>query len=202
MAAMGSMASPPLGPLALMWSLMMIAMMVPSAAPAILLYDRVRQQRRDGSVARTSIFLLGYVLVWLGFSLAAAMVQQAVADSDMRISGDLAPGAMLIAAGLYQLSPFKAACLRHCRSPAEFFSRHWQPNVRGAMRLGILHGLYCLGCCWLLMALLFVGGVMNLVLLVVLTLAVAGEKLLPHHRSITGFIGVALIGMGSLMILR
>jgi predicted metal-binding membrane protein len=201
MAAMGSMPPPPLGPLVLMWWLMMIAMMVPSAAPAILLYGRVRQQRGDPRIARTSIFLLGYLTVWLGFSLAAGLVQQAFAGADMRIDGNLEAGTLLIAAGLYQLSPFKAQCLRYCRSPAAFFSRHWRPHVRGAVRLGILHGLYCVGCCWLLMALLFVGGVMNLGLVLVLTLAVAGEKLLPQQRWITGLISAALLVWGGLILL-
>jgi len=104
--------------------------------------------------------------------------------------------AVMIAAGLYQLSPFKNACLGRCRSPAQFLSRHYRPGAAGALRLGLLHGAYCVGCCWLLMALLFVGGVMNLLWVAGLTLLVAAEKLLPRGTLIAHVAGVAMIGWG------
>ena len=153
---------PPLGALVIMWWVMMAAMMLPSAAPAILLYGRVRDaQSRDPAIADSWVFLLGYLAVWLLFSLVAASAQWLLVGPSMALSARWAGAAVLIAAGLYQLSPLKAACLRQCRSPAQFISRHWQRGSVGAVRLGVMHGAYCVGCCWLLMALLFVGGVMN-----------------------------------------
>jgi predicted metal-binding membrane protein len=191
-------APPPLGALVLMWWLMMLAMMLPSAAPAILLYGRVRQARSDNPrIVGTWVFLAGYGSVWLLFSVAAAVLQQGIAGPAMSLAnGDLA-NALLIAAGLYQLSPFKGACLRQCRSPAQFLSRHWRPGIAGALRLGMLHGGYCVGCCWLLMALLFVSGVMNFAWIAALTLIVAVEKLAPGGEWIGRAAGVALIGWGA-----
>src|SRR6185503_4654064 len=149
--------------LLLMWWLMMAAMMLPSAAPAILLYARVRHIRgRDSDIADTSVFVAGYLAVWLLFSVAAALAQRLATGSSMALDNRLAEGAVLLAAGLYQLSPVKDACLGECRSPAAFISRHWRPGRQGAVLLGFRHGVYCLGCCWMLMALLFVGGIMNL----------------------------------------
>jgi len=197
----GSMRQPPTGALALMWWLMMIAMMLPSAAPAILLYSRVREIRsRDSGVAPTWIFLAGYVLVWLLFSVAAALVQKTLAGRPM-LDNHLVRGALLFGVGLYQLSPLKAACLGQCRSPGQFLSRYWRPDWDGAIRLGVRHGLYCLGCCWLLMALLFVGGMMNLLCIGALTLLVAAEKLLPNERFIRIASAGALLMWGSVTVL-
>ena len=156
-----------------MWWTMMIAMMAPSAAPAILLYARVHRhalgQGQEGDrLAPTAAFVAGYLLIWLGFSLAAALAHWAleraslIAFMGMGSQSRWLSSGVLIAAGLYQLSPLKQACLAHCRAPAAFLTRHWRPGAGGAVRLGALHGAYCLGCCWLLMALLFIGGVMNL----------------------------------------
>ena len=188
---------PPFGALVLMWWLMMAAMMLPSAAPAILLYARVRQIRsRDPGIADTWVFLTGYIGVWLFFSVAAALAQRFAADSSMVIQNRYAQAALLLAAGLYQLSPLKNACLTECRSPAAFISRHWRSGAHGALLLGVRHGLYCLGCCWSLMALLFVGGVMNFVWIVGLTLIVAIEKLAPRGPLIGKAAGVALAAWG------
>lgn len=188
---------PPLAALIVMWWLMMIAMMVPSAAPTILLYARVRQQRgTDSNVAQPWIFLSGYGLVWLLFSLLAAVAQRLVAGPGMALLHPDAASGLLIAAGLYQLSPVKNACLRQCRAPAEFLSRYWRPGVGGAVRLGVLHGAYCVGCCWMLMALLFVGGVMNFAWIAALTLIVAIEKLVPRGDIIGRAAGIALIAWG------
>ena len=196
--AMPGMAAPPLTALIVMWFLMMVAMMLPSAAPAILLYARVRSIRsRDGEVAATWIFLLGYLAVWLGFSVVAAIAQQWLTGPSMAVADTALPGALLIAAGLYQLSPIKSACLRQCRSPAQFISRHWRAGTFGAARLGILHGAYCVGCCWLLMALLFVGGVMNFAWIAVLTLLVGAEKLLPVGQWVARLTGIGLIVWGA-----
>ena len=187
---------PPLAALIVMWWLMMIAMMLPSAAPTILLYARVRQQRgTSGQVAQPWIFLSGYVFVWLLFSLLAAAAQRLAGAGTALLHPDVASG-LLIAAGLYQLSPVKNACLRQCRAPAEFLSRYWRPGAAGAVRLGVLHGAYCVGCCWMLMALLFVGGVMNFAWIAALTLIVAIEKLVPRGDIIGRAAGMALIAWG------
>ena len=187
---------PQFGALVLMWWLMMVAMMLPSAAPAILLYVRVREQRRSGAaVVQPWIFALGYVAVWLAFSIAAAGVQRMAAGPAMtldRVYGS----ALLILVGLYQLSPLKSACLRQCRSPAAFLTAHWRPGVVGALRLGMLHGAYCVGCCWMLMALLFVGGVMNFAWIAALTLIVGTEKLVPRGDLVGRAAGAALIAWG------
>jgi predicted metal-binding membrane protein len=194
---MVAMRPPPFSMLVLMWWLMMVAMMLPSATPAILLYARVRQiRRRDPGIADTWVFLAGYLGVWLFFSVAAALAQRLVADSSMMVENRLAQGTVLLAAGLYQLSPLKNACLGECRSPAAFISRHWRSGLNGAVLLGVRHGLYCLGCCWTLMALLFVGGVMNFLWIVGLTLVVAVEKLAPRGALVGKVAGVALAAWG------
>ena len=199
--AMPAMAPPPLTALIAMWWLMMVAMMVPSAAPAILLYAKVRASRRgDGDAGDTWIFLAGYLLVWLAFSVAAAFLQQLFAGPAMALAAARAAGALLVAAGIYQLTPLKSACLRQCRSPAQFISRHWRPGAAGALRLGLLHGAYCVGCCWLLMTLLFVGGVMNFAWIAALTALVAAEKLLPRGDWLARLSGAALIAWGAVRI--
>ncbi len=192
------------GLMAAMWWVMMIAMMVPSAAPMILLYARVaRQGQRRGQISAghlpTGVFALGYLVVWLGFS-AVATVLQAVAESAGALHGMMMwstvpwlSAGILIAAGLYQLSPLKNVCLTHCRSPVAFLSGHWRNGSMGAFRMGLDHGAYCLGCCWSLMALLFVGGVMNLVWIAGLAIFVLVEKLAPGGPWIGRVGGVALI---------
>jgi predicted metal-binding membrane protein len=190
---------PPLTALVLMWWLMMVAMMLPSAAPAILLYARVRQQRRSQpALPDTGVFLAGYLLVWLLFSIVAATAQALLIGASMALDNPFAQGALLIAAGIYQLTPLKQACLRQCQSPAQFISRHWRSGVAGAVRLGGLHGAYCVGCCWMLMALLFVGGVMNFAWIAGLTLLVGAEKLLPRGEWLARVSGAVLIAWGLL----
>jgi len=185
---------------AAMWSAMMVAMMVPSAAPVILLYATVHRRSQD-SPPPTAAFLAGYLACWIGFSLVAAWLQIAATSSmSMALDSRTISGALLIAAGLYQLSPLKDACLGRCRSPAQFLAHHYRPGAAGATRLGLLHGAYCLGCCWLLMALLFVVGVMNLAWVAALTLLVAAEKLLPAGPWIARAAGIGFIGWGALRI--
>ena len=196
MPGMAGMGAPPLGALVLMWWIMMAAMMLPSAAPAILLYARVRSQRSDAAVAATWTFLAGYLLVWLAFSILAALLQRSFADGAMRVAEPGWAAGLLIAVGIYQLTPLKQACLGRCRSPAAFISRYWRPGPLGALRLGLLHGAVCVGCCWLLMALLFIGGVMNFVWIVGLTVLVAAEKLVPRGDWLGRAAGVALIAWG------
>jgi predicted metal-binding membrane protein len=178
-----------------MWAAMMVAMMLPSAAPAILLYARVhRHSAGTDDTPPTAAFLGGYLACWMAFSAIAATFHRAL-EGDAFANRN-ATAALLIGAGLYQLSPLKDACLARCRSPAEFLTRHYRPGTGGAFRLGLLHGVYCVGCCWLLMALLFVGGVMNLAWVAALTLLVAAEKLVPGGNWIARITGVAFAGWG------
>ncbi len=188
-----------------MWWVMMIAMMVPSAAPAILLYARVvghAQSQSPAAVASVAWFAAGYLLSWLGFSFTAVLVQwglERLGLTHMMMMWSLDnwfSGALLIAAGLYQLSPVKERCLRHCRAPAAFLSHHWRPGIGGALRLGAAHGLYCVGCCVMLMALLLVGGIMNLFWIAALAIIVLVEKLAPAGRVIARIAGAGLIASG------
>lgn len=196
------MAPPPFAALVLTWSVMMVAMMLPSAAPAILLYARVRQVRsNDHRIAPSWAFAAGYLLVWLAFAIFAAAAQRLAVGSSMAIGNRSATAAVLIAAGLYQLSPLKSACLGQCRTPAQFISRHWRSGFAGAVRLGLLHGAYCVGCCWALMTLLFIGGVMNIVLIVLLTVIVAVEKLARGGEWIGRAAGVVLTAWGAWLLL-
>ncbi|MBK5265618.1 MAG: DUF2182 domain-containing protein [Alphaproteobacteria bacterium] len=196
-----------------MWWVMMVAMMTPSATPAILLYAHayrhaVAQGRLSDRVAPTGAFAAGYLLVWLAFSLAAVALQWLlehvgiVSAMTMGSQSRWLSAAVLIAAGMYQFSPLKNVCLSHCRAPASFLTRFWRPGALGALRMGILHGVYCVGCCWMLMALLFVGGIMNLVWIVVLAGLVLIEKLLPLGKWIGHAVGIILIlwGVATLLI--
>jgi predicted metal-binding membrane protein len=186
-----------------MWAVMMVGMMVPSAAPMSLLFAAVaRRAREQGSaVAPTFVFVSGYVAVWTLFSLAATGAQwgleQAALLSPMLASTSPAFGGLLLtAAGSYQWTPWKDACLDHCRAPAHFFAVHWRDGALGSFRMGAVHGLYCLGCCSVLMGLLFFGGVMNLLWVAGLTLFVLLEKLAPHGAAIGRLGGVVLLAAG------
>ena len=188
---------------------MMVAMMLPSAAPMILLYGKLaRSGRQQGGVfASTTVFAGLYLAVWGGFSAVAALIQWALvrsgAISDMGLAfGDSrVAGALLVAAGLYQLTPLKHTCLEKCRSPLSFLMRLWRPGLAGAARLGLTHGVYCLGCCAMLMALLFVFGVMNLAWVALLAIAVLIEKVVPGGQLIAWFAGIAAIAVGVVMVL-
>ncbi len=190
-----------------MWWIMMIAMMTPSATPTILLYAHVHrhalaQGQIEDKVAPTGAFAAGYLLVWLGFAATAATLHWAleraglVSTMMMGSQSRLLSSAVLITAGLYQLSPLKNICLAHCRTPTSFLSRHWRPHALGALRLGTMHGTYCVGCCWMLMALLFVGGVMNLTWIAALAILVLIEKALPPGQWVGRGVGIVLIGWG------
>ena len=190
----------------LMWAIMMVAMMAPSAAPLVLTFDRVRR-RREQRMSRASVgFLLaGYLLVWIGFSVLAALGQwglrEAALLSPMMASSHAAlGGGLLVAAGVFQLTPLKRACLVHCRSPLAFLMAEWRRGRWGAFVIGWKHGGYCVGCCWLLMALLFVGGVMNLVWVAVLAAFVLVERIAPEGERIGRMTGVLLIGWGALLL--
>jgi len=171
----------------LMWAVMMVGMMVPSVAPTTMVYAAVvRKAAREGSVvAPTATFVAGYLFMWTLFSALATLAQwgleSAALLSPMMVATSPALGAgLLIAAGVYQLTPFKSACLLHCRHPVQYFMTHWRKGRIGALRMGLHHGAFCLGCCWFLMMLLFFGGVMNLLWIAAITLFVLLEKALPH----------------------
>ncbi len=192
----------------LMWAIMMVAMMVPSVTPVVLLYAavvrKIAPQQHYG--ASVSAFVLGYVIAWSVFSLGAtflqwALEQLALLSPMMTSSTDVFGGLLLIAAGVYQWTPAKDACLKHCRTPLEFIARSWRVGPHGALRMGTVHGFYCIGCCWVLMGLLFVGGVMNLLWVAVIAIFVLIEKVAPmgtvFGRRLSG---LGLIVAGTLFI--
>ena len=186
-----------------MWWIMMVAMMLPSAAPMVLLFAAVNRKSREQGHAYvpTGAFAGGYLVVWGGFSLVAVLLQWgfeslALLSPMMRTSSVYLGAGLLIAAGVYQLTPLKQACLRHCRSPIDFIAHHWRQGTDGASRMGLEHGLFCLGCCWVLMTLLFYGGVMNLWWIAGLALYVLLEKLAPAGPRLGRYIGGLLIVWG------
>ena len=190
----------------LMWAVMMVGMMAPSAAPMILMYARVgRCGRAQGKpFAATGLFAAGYLLAWSGFSLVATCLQwvverTALLDSRMAIDNHLLGATVLIAAGIYQWTPLKSACLAQCQSPFLFLMRHggFRGDLQGCLLLGLRHGGYCVGCCWLLMALLFLGGVMNVLWIALLALLVLLEKLTPAGRWIARAAGLACAVAGA-----
>jgi predicted metal-binding membrane protein len=190
-----------------MWWIMMMAMMLPSASPMILLFARFnRSQREKGApYAATGVFALGYLLVWAAFSQVAVAAQWGLERSgllsSMMASTSVALGAvLLIAAGVYQLTPLKYACLKHCRSPLFFIAHHWRPGEWGALRMGLEHGAFCTGCCWFLMALLFYGGVMNLFWIIGLALFVLIEKAAPAGHWVGRIMGAGLIAWGGALL--
>ena len=192
-----------------MWWTMMMAMMLPSAASAILTYGALSRKfaEQGARAAPLAVFVAGYVVIWTGFAAVAVTLQlllsQTIALSMMMaVTSALVGGGLLIAAGLYQMSPLKSACLRKCQTPLMFFASNWQKGYLGALRMGLSHGLYCLGCCWVLMGLLFYGGVMELRWIVGLALYVAAEKLIPAGNWLSRFTGVLLIGWGAWTIYR
>jgi predicted metal-binding membrane protein len=186
-----------------MWWIMMVAMMLPSASPMILLFARIqRQQKAKGSpFVPTSVFTAGYLVTWGAFSVIAAGAQwgferAGLLSAMMTSTSGLFAGVLLLAAGIYQLTPLKHACLRHCRGPIQFITHHWRHGSGGAFRMGIDHGAFCLACCWLLMALLFVGGVMNLYWIVGLALFVLLEKTIPAGHWLGSITGIGLMIWG------
>ena len=189
-----------------MWAVMMVGMMAPSAAPMILMYARVGRQGRP--FAATGWFATGYFLAWIGFSLVATLVQWAIEratllDSRMASASNALGGIVLIAAGVYQWTPLKDVCLAQCQTPLQFLLRHggFRFDLKGCLVLGLRHGGYCVGCCWVLMVLLFVGGVMNVLWIALLALLVLLEKLTPFGRWVARAAGVACIVAGAWILL-
>lgn len=191
-----------------MWWIMMIGMMIPSAMPMILLHDRVQRRYRDAGTATTltALFTLGYLAAWGAFSLVATSLQWGLNASGLLAPMSMSVGrslgaALFAAAGIYQLTPLKNVCLRHCRSPAEFLTTHRRPGSTGAFATGLHHGLYCTGCCWLLMALLFAVGVMNLAWIAALAVFVMLEKVAPLGHWLARVSGVAMLAAAAALAL-
>lgn len=191
----------------IMWIVMMAAMMVPSAAPMILMYTTMhrRHQEQGRPFGPTGLFLLGYLVVWAGFSAVATLAQwglhtAALLPTMMGRTGPILGGLLLLAAGIFQWTPLKAVCLTHCRSPLGFFMTNWREGARGAWLMGLQHGGYCLGCCWLLMVLLFVAGVMNLLWVAGITVLILLEKVVPRGELVGRIAGVGL-SLGGLVLL-
>lgn len=191
----------------LMWAVMMTAMMVPTAAPMVLAFAKIKRQQNphSGVASPVGAFVLGYVVVWTVFSGLATLVEwrlhhAALVTADGAAANPFFGGLLLFTAGVFQWTPLKQACLRHCRSPLAFFMSSWRDGWRGALSMGLEHGAYCVGCCWALMALMFFAGVMNLLWLAALAAFVLLEKVVPSPRLVSNAAGVLLTGWGLYLI--
>jgi predicted metal-binding membrane protein len=192
--------------LVVMWIVMMVAMMIPSALPMILMFAGVHRRRafQGRATVPTGVFVLGYLTVWTAFSIVvsiaqAAMQEAALLSGAMAVTSPLLGGAVLFAAGVFQWTPLKRACLAACRSPLSFLMSRWREGYAGALGMGMRHGLYCLGCCWALMLLLFVAGVMNLLWVAVISGVVLLEKALPRGDDVGRVAGIGLMVAGVAM---
>jgi predicted metal-binding membrane protein len=192
---------------ALMWIVMMVGMMLPSAAPMMLVFATIHRRRgaAGGPAVSSGVFLAGYLAVWTAFSVAATLGQwglqtAAVVSAHSLVAVSALGGVLLVAAGLWQLTPLKYACLARCQSPLGFILTEWREGARGAFVMGLRHGSYCVGCCWALMGLLFVAGMMNLAWVAGLAAFVLVEKLVPYPRAVSWTAGVLLVGWGLWML--
>jgi len=192
-----------------MWAVMMAGMMLPSAAPLLLLYGAAARRQDLGAAASRQVYALaaGYVAVWALFSVAATAAQRILSilmilSPMMTLNSPIVGAALLLFAGLYQLTPFKQGCLRKCQSPLSFLMYRWRAGAAGAFRMGVDHGAHCLGCCWALMLLLFAGGVMNLAVIAALTVFVAFEKLAPFGVQTARISGGLLIAAALWLLLQ
>jgi len=190
-----------------MWAIMMFAMMLPSVTPTVMIFGRVREKREAAgrAFASTGAFVTGYLMAWIGFSVLATVANWLlhISGSMSSMMGNVAPeigGVLLIAAGAFQWTRLKNACLDHCRSPMSYLMQHWREGNSGAVLMGMHHGVYCLGCCWILMLLLFVLGVMNLPWVAVLTIVVLAEKTLPRGEILSRGLGILLVTWGAWLI--
>ena len=191
----------------LMWFVMMIAMMIPSVAPLVLIYAMVNRQKKTNQspYVPAGYFLSGYLVVWAVFSIAATALQWFFQNldwlnPDMIVTNKILGGSILIVAGLFQFTSLKEKCLTHCQTPVSFIHSHWQNGRSGALKMGIVNGWYCLGCCWILMVILFVSGIMNLLWIALISLFVLVEKLLPGVKWVSYVAGMVLVIYGVLMI--
>jgi predicted metal-binding membrane protein len=189
----------------LMWAVMMVAMMLPSSLPMMLAFSRDTRASAQHRTGRLAAFVAGYLAVWTVFSMLMTLLQWGLLEARlispmMESSSPLFGGLLLVAAGLFQFTPLKHACLATCRSPLSFLMTEWRPGVRGAWVMGLRHGLYCTGCCWLLMALLFLLGVMNVLWIAALTAFVLVEKTWPGVQWTSKASGAALLGWGAVLL--
>lgn len=184
-------------PLALTWAVwlvMMVAMMTPSVSPTLLMYAGILRSRAQRPFLLAGVFLVGYLFIWSGFGIFAALVQTSA--QGLFSGAALAGGAVLVAAGVFQFTPLKHACLSRCRSPQGFFMTEWREGARGAVWMGVKHGAYCLGCCWLLMSVLFVTGAMSIFWMALLAAYVLVEKVAPAGIWLSRAAGLVLVGAG------
>jgi predicted metal-binding membrane protein len=191
---------------ATMWAVMMVGMMLPSASPMILLFIMVQRQKGSTPVLMTAIFAAGYLLIWGGFALVAATLQTelekgALLSPSLTFVSTRVAGMTFLLAAAYEFSPLKNRCLTQCSSPIGFITSHWRPGIAGALRMGLSHGTFCVGCCWALMLLLFTAGVMNLLWVAVLAVIVLVQKILPYPRMATTIAGTALAALGLVLII-
>ena len=191
----------------LMWLVMMVAMMTPAVTPVVLMFDQAQRHGTGGARTRTWAFVGGYLTVWAVFSLGVTGLQMLLVALQwvdaMTVSQRLPlSGALLVAVGVYQGLPAKIACLAHCRNPVGFLTQRYRPGLAGSWWMGLEHGFYCVGCCWLLMLLLFVGGVMNLLWVAALTIVISAERLLERGDGLRRALGVLLIMAGAGLVLR
>jgi predicted metal-binding membrane protein len=194
----------PLWLTATMWVVMMVGMMLPTALPMILLFTVVQRRHGHKPVLMTTTFVSGYLITWAGFALLAALLQVelgklALLSSSATFLSSKIAGATFLLAAAYEFSPLKQRCLTQCSSPVGFITSHWRAGVAGAFRMGLLHGTFCVGCCWGLMLLLFTAGVMNLAWVALLAVIVLLQKVLPYPRVATTIAGTALAVVGLIL---
>jgi predicted metal-binding membrane protein len=188
----------------LMWAVMMAAMMLPTALPMVLAFARMQSADRNQGAGWMPVILFssGYAVAWAGFSLAAALLQAGltnhalVSPMMMKTTSASLAGGILILAGAYQFTSLKQSCLKQCRSPISFLMTQWRSGNRGALLMGTMHGVFCVGCCWALMGLLFVAGVMNTVWIIIISLYVLVEKTVPSGERLSKLLGAVMLGMG------
>jgi predicted metal-binding membrane protein len=192
---------------ATMWAVMMAGMMIPSATPMILLYTTVQRKQGKHPVLMSGLFLAGYLFVWGGFAMAAASLQilavrAALLSPSLSLVSTRVTGVSFLLAAAYEFSPLKNYCLKRCSGPLAFITRHWRPGAKGAISMGTLHGGFCVGCCWMLMLLLFAAGVMNLFWVAALSVLVLLQKVMPAGRWTTNLTGVAMLMTGLVLLVR
>ncbi|WP_440995149.1 DUF2182 domain-containing protein [Arhodomonas sp. SL1] len=191
----------PFGPTFTMWSVMMVAMMLPGVLPNLSAFAAYERKRLGGGSASPYLYAAGYLLAWVGYAAAATLAQQglhalSLLSASKHLDSPLLGGAVLLAAGAFQWSPWKASCLRYCRSPFGLLAGGWPPGSSAALRLGLRQGLYCIGCCWALMLVMFVFGVMNILWMALLTLLILAEKVVGAPRRLAQATGLALAAGG------
>ena len=193
----------------IMWFVMMIAMMTPSVTPLVLIFTLINRRRREqrNPIVPSAYLLSGYFLVWAAFSLIATLLQWllqqlSLLNPEMITTSKILGGVVLMLAGVFQFTPLKNTCLRYCRTPIGFIHQHWKDGKSGALQMGVQNGIYCLGCCWILMLLLFVSGIMNILWIAIISLFVLIEKIASSAKPISLIAGIALIAYGILILLK